>query len=146
MKAQTLVRFALFTALTAHGEQRRKGKDGETYIFHPVRVYEAVKRVRPLDYELQAAALLHDVVEDTDLSFGYLTMLGFPDRTVEIVRFLTHLEGETYFEYIDRVAQSDSARLIKLADIDDNLIAIPPEMAGIEKRYHKARARLLGEG
>ena len=61
-----LIRLAFNTAVDAHKDQRRKS--GEAYIFHPIAVAKIVAAEIGLDATSIAAALLHDVVEDTDFT------------------------------------------------------------------------------
>ena len=58
-----LIRLAFDTAVEAHKDQRRKS--GEAYIFHPIAVAKIVASEIGLDATSIAAALLHDVIEDT---------------------------------------------------------------------------------
>jgi (p)ppGpp synthase/HD superfamily hydrolase len=79
-----LVRCAYRFARDAHAGQRRR--HGPPYIEHPVAVaWLAHERFGVRDGEVLAAALLHDVLEDTDAT----DLGGFPARTVELVRLLT---------------------------------------------------------
>ena len=61
-----LIRKAFDTAVEAHKDQRRKS--GEAYIFHPIAVAKIVASEIGLDATSIAAALLHDVVEDTKIT------------------------------------------------------------------------------
>ena len=68
-------------------------------------------------------------------------------RAVDAVVALTHLPAETYEEYIERVADNPMARLVKLADLADNLgnnkrAAQTPEVLARIGRYQRAIARL----
>ena len=70
MEKSKLINDALMVAVKAHGEQRRK-YTGEPYVLHPVGVSKIVETVSHTP-EMIAAALLHDVVEDTDVTFREL--------------------------------------------------------------------------
>ena len=61
-----LIRKAFDVAVDAHKEQRRKS--GEAYIFHPIAVAKIVASEIGLGATSIAAALMHDVVEDTDIT------------------------------------------------------------------------------
>ena len=65
-----LIRSAFDTAVDAHKDQRRKS--GEAYIFHPIAVAKIVASEIGLDATSIAAALLHDVVEDTSYTLDDL--------------------------------------------------------------------------
>jgi (p)ppGpp synthase/HD superfamily hydrolase len=69
-----------------------------------------------------AAAYLHDVVEDTDITLVDLRIeFRFSYAVIEVVDAVTRRTGETYDEFIDRIAaHSHLARVVKLADLADN--------------------------
>jgi len=71
-----MIRLAFDTAVGAHNGQRRKS--GEAYIFHPISVAKIVAKEIGLDATSIAAALLHDVVEDTDITLDDLERLFNP--------------------------------------------------------------------
>jgi len=83
-----LIRLAFNTAVDAHKEQRRKS--GEAYIFHPIAVAKIVAAEIGLDATSIAAALLHDVVEDTDFTLNDMERL-FGETVARIVDGLTKI-------------------------------------------------------
>ena len=84
------------------------------YIFHPYHLAEQ------MDDEISCTvALLHDVVEDTDLTFADLEQI-FPAQVVEIVQLLTHDEGIDYFDYIREIKTNPIATKVKLEDLKHN--------------------------
>jgi GTP pyrophosphokinase len=83
-----LIRLAFNTAVDAHKDQRRKS--GEAYIFHPIAVAKIVAAEIGLDATSIAAALLHDVVEDTDFSLNDMERL-FGETVARIVDGLTKI-------------------------------------------------------
>ena len=84
------------------------------YIFHPYHLAEQ------MDDEISCTvALLHDVVEDTSLTFADLEQV-FPKQVVEIVMLLTHDEKVDYFDYIQNIKTNTIATKVKLADIEHN--------------------------
>lgn len=105
---------ALEIAIKAHYGQVDKGL--HPYILHPVRVSSNCQTI-----ESRTIALLHDVIEDTDYRAEELISEGIPKHIVEKVEVLTRKKGETYNEYIDRIAQDNLAREVKIADLKDNL-------------------------
>ncbi|MGG0753865.1 HD domain-containing protein [Brevibacillus laterosporus] len=131
---------AVLLATKAHANQQDKG--GQPYILHPLRVMMYM----PSD-EARAVAVLHDVLEDTDVTADDLREAGFPKEVVEAVMILTKNSKEDYDSYIKRVKQNQLARAVKIADIKDNLdltrIAEPREadVARIEK-YKRALKEL----
>jgi len=68
-----LIRLAFDTSVDAHKNQRRKS--GEPYVFHPISVAKIVASKIGLDATCIAAALLHDVIEDTDYSANKITKI-----------------------------------------------------------------------
>ncbi len=106
---------AIQFAADKHSEQIDKG--GNAYILHPLRI---MMRLRTSDDELMAVAVLHDVVEDCGVSFDDLRSIGMPERVVSGVKALTRQSGETYEQFIERLAGSRDALLVKREDLRDN--------------------------
>src|SRR5262249_54506576 len=90
---------AIALAARVHRGQRYPSPDGEPYVFHPLRVM-----LRFLDPVEQMASVLHDAIEDTDLSIDELVHAGYPAPVVAAIDCLTHRGSESYEQYIDRVA------------------------------------------
>lgn len=67
------------------------------------------------------AAVLHDLVEDTNYTFEDLEASGFPDRMVEALRHVTKHDNETYSEFVTRAASHPTARSVNVADLEDNV-------------------------
>jgi (p)ppGpp synthase/HD superfamily hydrolase len=144
---RTQANLAYRLALKAHDGQTRWNAFGfppsdEPYINHAVRVALAVD-----GDGAKAVALLHDVLEDTDVTYIELERRGVEKGILLAVRALTRLDDETYREYIERLATWDAeywsgvARVVKLADLDDNLSDLPGGHS-LRKRYEWAKARL----
>lgn len=94
-------------------------------IAHAERVALTVRRLPPgiaePREEYVAAALLHDVLEDTPLTAEALEHAGITPRVVEAVEALSRQEGESYARFITRAAENDIALVVKAADVMDNL-------------------------
>ncbi len=105
---------ALQIAVRAHKGQ--KDKAGHDYILHPIRVSE-----RCDDPRAKIVALLHDTIVDTDLTADYLREEGFTEEIVEAVLAVTRREGEEYDDYVRRAAQNELGRMVKRADLEDNM-------------------------
>ncbi|MDL2214956.1 GTP pyrophosphokinase [Dysgonomonas sp. OttesenSCG-928-M03] len=105
---------ALLIAINAHLGQ--KDKSGSPYILHPLRVMNAVD---PTDAKI--VAILHDVVENTDITFDDLINEGIPKHLVITLRLLTRSENMSYEDYIARIAENPLAVKVKLADMKDNM-------------------------
>lgn len=97
-----------------------KEKLGKPYWQHPYRV---MRFLGPFtSKEKKQAALLHDVIEDTEYSEEDLLELGFSNKTVDMVEILTHdVYKDTYYVYILKIILSGNfgAMHIKLADLFD---------------------------
>lgn len=132
---------AIQIAVNAHLGQTDKG--GSPYILHPLRVMHKLE-----SEDEKIVAVLHDVIEDTDITYDDLLKEGFSHKIFEAVRALTRQDNETYMEFIDRCKGNDLARKVKIQDIYDNLdlsrIKNPTdEDYSRQKRYAKALRLLL---
>jgi len=106
---------ALEIAFVAHIGQ--KDKSGADYIMHPIRVMERGET------EIEKiCGILHDVVEDSDLTFEDLKKEGFSNDVISVLKCLTKVsEDEDYDNFIDRVIQNPVATKVKLNDLLDNM-------------------------
>ena len=103
---------AMNLAYHAHHGQFDKG--GVPYIFHPIHLAES------MDDEISTCvALLHDTVEDTDMTLAQLAQ-EFPKEVVEAVALLTHAGDVEYFDYNRAIKQNPIAVKVKLADLRHN--------------------------
>jgi (p)ppGpp synthase/HD superfamily hydrolase len=106
---------AVFIAAREHLGVRDKG--GHAYILHPMRI---AMRLRTSDEELMSIAILHDVIEDSKLTFEDLKAEGFSDRVIAALKLLTHQKGVSYDDYIDGMRGNRDALLVKREDLRDN--------------------------
>lgn len=100
-------------------EKYHKGqfdKGGNPYIEHPLRVMENVESI-----EEKVLAVLHDVLEDCDVSKDQLIKAGIPEHLVEKLEILCKGKNEKYFDYIDRIKTDQSTINVKLSDLNDNM-------------------------
>lgn len=107
-----LTRKAMVIAYNAHHGQY--DKSGVPYVFHPMHVAEQMR-----DEYSTCVALLHDTVEDTDITLEELSK-EFPKEIVNAVALLTHDKSESYEEYLKRVITNDLAVAVKIADVNHN--------------------------
>ena len=136
---------AMHIAYNAHHGQL--DQSGAPYIFHPIHLAEQMD-----DEASCCAALLHDVVEDTDVTLDDLRK-DFPEEVVEAVRLLTHEESVPMEEYLLAIRENPIALKVKLADNAHNADQsrcvgsdIPEEkLAHWRKKYTKAREILLSK-
>lgn len=131
-----LLEKALALALDAHKGQVDKA--GKPYILHPVRLMLALETEDEM-----AAALLHDVLEDSDYTAEDLKAEGIPEKVIQIVEYLTRAEGESYDDFIRRVSGNRLATRVKMKDLEDNMNLLridtikKKDLERIE-RYHRA--------
>lgn len=135
---------AIAIAAEAHAGQTDKG--GQPYVLHPLRVM-----LRVATESERIAAVLHDVVEDSDVSLEALSAQGFSDDVVCAVEALTKRPGETRLAAAHRAAANAIARVVKLADNAENLDVsrIPEPTPGDLARlveYRQVRAILEAGG
>lgn len=136
---------AMNLAYKAHHGQM--DKSGAPYIFHPIHLAEQMD-----DEASCCAALLHDVVEDTEVTLEDLAKI-FPPEIVEAVRLLTHEDSVPDEEYLTAIKGNPIARKVKLADNAHNAdqsrcccVDIPAEkLARWKVKYARAREILLSE-
>ena len=95
----------------------KQDKSGVPYILHCLWVMD---RVRHLGEEHMIAAVLHDLLEDTDWTVKQLLDEGFQISTVLAIDLLTHTDGDSYDEYIANISNHSMAREIKLRDLEHN--------------------------
>lgn len=85
------------------------------YILHPFHLAEQMK-----DEATTCVALLHDVVEDTDITFEDLSENGFDETIISALKYLTHDKSVPYADYIKKIKENPIARAVKLADLKHN--------------------------
>ncbi len=113
---QELLALAIHIAVNAHHGQYDKG--GSPYILHPLYVMGQMRKYN--DLELEMIAVLHDVVEDTKVTFQDLVAAGFSTRVIEGVDAVTKRKGETILESAVRTKTNEAGRLVKMEDIKHN--------------------------
>ena len=132
-------------ALAAEQFIGKYDKSGEPYILHCLAVMENVKKWD--DVELQIAAVLHDIVEDTNITlYDLKNLYGFSQRVCNTIAAVTFPKCTTE-EYLSRIINvvcddQDSIK-VKMADLEHNSLIL--RMKGITdkdmerlKKYHKA--------
>lgn len=128
-------------AVQARRGQRYPSPEAEPYISHPLSVM--IEFLDPVD---QMAAVLHDVVEDTDREIRDLVDRGFPKDVVTAIDCLTHRSNESYDDDIERLSVHDVAQRVKIIDLLLKLAnnRLPDSSQTTERiaRYEKAMTRL----
>ena len=129
---------AIVVATNAHAGQT--DKQGQPKMLHPLRVMLTVPP------EARVVALLHDVMEDAPYARPLESInMDLAEGEREALELLTRDKAEDYTTYIERIAQSGNrlARLVKCADLVDNLRPWPGAPAGLRERYTNALDRLF---
>ncbi|SNS69677.1 hypothetical protein SAMN05446037_101761 [Anaerovirgula multivorans] len=133
---------AILIATNAHYGQLDKG--GQPYILHPLKVMQSCNS----DLE-KICAVLHDVIEDTNISLNELREEGFSEEALVILDLLTKKEQEDYRTFIDRISKNETACRVKIADLQDNMNLSRIKSPSIEdkkrvEKYMDAFERLHG--
>jgi len=151
---ESIVDRALAFATIAHGEQKRK-YSGEPYIVHPIEVMEIVKTV-PHDEAMLAAALLHDVVEDTEVTLAEVRQ-AFGEDVASLVDDLTDVSkpedgNRKTRKALDREHSAQSsprAQTVKLADLISNssdILENDPKFAKVYLAEKELLLKVLTQG
>lgn len=109
---------ALEIASRAHEGQTDKA--GVAYIEHPIAVAVASGMGEVRDTKAVVVALLHDVLEDTEVTQEELAKV-FPPEIIDAIFALTRQAGEDYESFIYRCATNRLSRKVKIADLQHNL-------------------------
>lgn len=133
----------LMLAVRAHYGRTDKG--GQPYILHPIRIM-----MRQTTLEARQVALLHDVIEDTDMTLDHIREYGFSEVVIEAMDAITRRPDEPYLsEYIERVALNRIATAVKIDDLLDNMdptrlvVVTAKDQDRIDHRYKPALQRLF---
>lgn len=104
---------ALRLCFDAHINQT--DKSGLPYVFHPFHLAEQMKTE-----ETTIVALLHDVVEDTDITLEDLKEKGFNKEIIDAIALMTHDDDTDYMDYVREIKKNPIAKAVKLADLRHN--------------------------
>lgn len=105
---------------------------GAPYIFHPARVGAA------FDTEAEVCVgLLHDVIEDTEVTIEDLRKAGFTEDILKALSLLTHEKSVPYMDYVAAIAENPLARAVKIEDLKDNIKREPEGENRNERRLEK---------
>lgn len=106
---------AIALSATRHMHQFDKG--GNPYILHVLKVMHYTKST---DLEVLQIAVLHDVVEDTGITYQELREMGFSERVIAGIKALTKVPGQSHDEYKAGILANKDALIVKLADLRHN--------------------------
>lgn len=118
--------------------QGQRDKAGAAYFQHPMRV-----AMRCDNDDERIVALLHDTIEDTNVTPEYLLEEGFPKYIVDAILSVTKKDEESYEDFIARAKCNPIGRKVKIHDIEDNLNVqrlneVSPSVAERLTKYLKA--------
>jgi len=108
-----LTKKAMKIAFAAHKDQT--DKTGLPYIHHPIHLAEQMT-----DEVTTCVALMHDVVEDSEITFEDLEREGFPEDVIAALRLMTHDAAVPYMDYVRAIKTNPIATTVKLADLAHN--------------------------
>lgn len=108
--------FQIALELAVEKHKNQTDKAGNPYILHPLHVMENVN-----SKEGKIVAILHDIIEDTDITENYLLKIGLSKRIVDAVVALTRSKDMDYQEYIKNLSSNPLAKEVKLADLEHNM-------------------------
>lgn len=151
LRNSDIINNALAFAVAAHGSQKRK-YTGVSYLEHLKNVAEIVNDWTQ-DDEVVAAALLHDVLEDTDKTFLDIKVY-FGERVANLVLELTDVYTKSAFPNLNRTERkareaarlghvSPEAKMIKIADLADNTASIVKHDPKFAETYLVEKAEVL---
>lgn len=104
---------ALKICFDAHKNQT--DKSGLPYVFHPFHLAEQMETEETI-----IVALLHDVVEDTNVTLEDLEGEGFKSEIIEAIALMTHDDKTDYMDYVRAIKNNPIAKAVKLADLKHN--------------------------
>jgi (p)ppGpp synthase/HD superfamily hydrolase len=110
---------AIMIASIAHAGQ--KDKAGKPYILHPLRVMLTVASDKNATDEQKIVAVLHDVIEDTYVQEQQLRENGFSEDIINAIKSVTKINGESRMDAAKRTKLNAIGRVVKLADLKDNM-------------------------
>ena len=135
--------------LATHFHEGQIDKQGEPYIFHLITVMELCKQwyKTSCSEKLLIAAILHDIVEDSNCTFEFLMDQGVSSEDIGIINSLTKHPDEEYMDYLKRLSKNSNAVRIKKMDILHNMSRIAgipdlDERERLSKKYEFASAYL----
>lgn len=119
-------------------------KQGKPYILHCVRILSVLSNMlgklhNEFDFEkaldIQIVGVLHDIIEDTNIKEQEIRDL-FGDRVANAIVAISRCDKEPYETYLQRVAENEIALIVKLVDIEDNLLPWRLDKLSEDKRNY----------
>ena len=104
---------AFLLCMVKHWKQKDKAE--KRYVWHPIHVMINVK-----GYNEKIVALLHDIIEDTDVTITDLKNLKFSKEVVEAVDVISKKKDQEYFSYLKLIKDNSIAKKVKIEDLKHN--------------------------
>lgn len=127
-------------ALVAEKFVNKTDKSGQPYVLHCLHVMNTIKSE---DENVKIAAVMHDLIEDTDVTFKDLADMQFSSKVLRLMHLVTHDKTTSYDDYIKAISCDTDATDIKLADLRHN--SDITRLKGLRKKdfdrlekYHKS--------
>ena len=140
--SEELLELAIELAERYHKGQFDKG--GNPYINHPLAVMNRLDTV-----EEKMVGVLHDIVEDTEVTFDDLRGYGFSEKIIAGIDSVTRREGEPREAFIYRAKLNELGRSVKVADLKENSnlsrIPDPQEKDYRRREMYQREIRILTE-
>ena len=132
-----LTKKAVTLAYRAHAGQTDRA--GWPYILHPVHIAEQM-----ITEDTCVVALLHDVLEDTDVTLEDMRKEGFTEQQLEAVQLMTHSKNVPYMDYVKKLSGNAVARAVKIGDLKHNMdrSRLSEYTEKDEQRYRKYKEAL----
>lgn len=113
-----MIDFDRILAIMVQAHTGQKDKDGIPEVFHPIVVGMAGSN----DLE-KAVGFLHDVIENSSITFADLRAAGIDERVLQALQLVTHAKDVPYYDYIQSIIASENevAIAVKLHDLAHNL-------------------------
>jgi (p)ppGpp synthase/HD superfamily hydrolase len=103
--------------IAAKGHRGQYDKAGKPYILHPLRVMVSLETE-----EEMICAVLHDILEDTEITANDLLEEGFDQKIIDAILSVTKRDDDKdYFDFVMRAKSNPIGRKVKIADLNDNL-------------------------
>jgi len=141
------------TLLAEEAHDGQTDKAGQPYFMHPQVVRKIVgdmiykwhgydEAYEAFSIKAEIVSLLHDVVEDTDLTISDLKDYGVPFDCIEAIKKLTKVDGQGHEEYLTKIKSDKLATLVKIADMTHNsdlsrLTTVTPQDLARHEKYQK---------
>lgn len=147
-----MIEFIDTVAFMMEAHKGQFDKNGKSYWLHPVKVFRILNNTfEEVTQEESEAAILHDIIEDTDYTEADLLGMGYSKETVDIIMLVSKLNNKPHRDYVNKIIRSNniSAMKVKLSDILHNLDSKrlskldDATVVRLKKKYDKSKIDLI---